>query len=101
MTVLEDLNAVVVSCSGEKKASEFLKKYRYRSVDEFFLKKEQNTYLYFASINKLFDDLPFPTEMLKELITAPESTAQKNTKDEDKQSSEQDNRTGFVFYQGL
>ena len=97
-SVLEDLNAVVVSCSGEKKASEFLKKYRYRSLDEFFLKKEQNTYLYFASINKrLSDDLPFPTEMLKELITAPESTAQKNTKDEDKQSSEQDNRTGLFF----
>ena len=92
ITVLEDLNAVVVSCSGEKKASEFLKKYRYRSVNEFFLKKEQNTYLYFAKINP-----PFPTEMLKELITAPESTAQKNTKDEDKQSSEQDNRTGLFF----
>ena len=98
ITVLVDLNAVVVSCSGEKKASEFLKKYRYRSVNEFFLKKEQNTYLYFASIKKsLSDDLPFPTEMLKELITAPESTAQKNTKDEDKQSSEQDNRTGLFF----
>ena len=98
MIVLEDLNVVVVSCSGEEKASEFLKKYRYRSVNEFFLKKEQNTYLYFASINKgTFGDLPFPTEMLKELITAPESTAQKNTKDEDKQSSEQDNRTGLFF----
>ena len=98
ITVLEDLNAVVVSCSGKKKASEFLKKYRYRSVNKFFLKKEQNTYLYFASINNgLFGDRPFPTEMLKELITAPESTAQKNTKDEDKQSSEQDNRTGLFF----
>ena len=97
-TIVEDLNAVVVSCSGEEKASEFLKKYRYRSVNEFFLKKEQNTYLYFASIKKdLFSDRPFPTEMLKELITAPESTAQKNTKDEDKQSSEQDNRTGLFF----
>ena len=97
-SVLEDLNAVVVSCSGERKASEFLKKYRYRSVNEFFLKKEQNTYLYFASINKrLIHDRPFPTEMLKELITAPESTAQKNTKDEDKQSSKQDNRTGLFF----
>ena len=98
ITVLEDLNAVVVSCSGKKKASEFLKKYRYRSVNEFFLKKEQNTYLYFASINKSnYPNRPFPTEMLKELITAPESTAQKNTKDEDKQSSEQDNRTGLFF----
>ena len=98
ITVLEDLNAVVVSCSGEKKASEFLKKYRYRSVNDFFLKKEHNTYLYFASINNgLRGDPPFPTEMLKELITAPESTAQKNTKDEDKQSSEQDNRTGLFF----
>ena len=98
ITVVEDLNAVVVSCSGEKKASEFLKKYRYRSVDEFFLKKEQNTYLYFVRINKdPFGDPPFPTKMLKELITAPESTAQKNTKDEDKQSSEQDNRTGLFF----
>ena len=94
-TIVEDLNAVVVSCSGEEKASEFLKKYRYRSVNEFFLKKEQNTYLYFASIKN--GSLPFPTEMLKELITAPESTAQKNTKDEDKQSSEQDNRTGLFF----
>ena len=91
-TIVEDLNAVVVSCSGEEKASEFLKKYRYRSVNEFFLKTEQNTYLFFAKINP-----PFPTEMLKELITAPESTAQKNTKDEDKQSSEQDNRTGLFF----
>ena len=101
ITVVQDLNAVVVSCSGKKKASEFLKKYQYRSVDEFFLKNEQNAYLYFARIFKsaLGDShhRPFPTEMLKELITAPESTAQKNTKDEDKQSSEQDNSTGLFF----
>ena len=98
ITVVQDLNAVVVSCSGEKKASEFLKKYQYRPVNEFFLKKEQNIYLYFARIVKgdlkdfrdEFDDRPFPTEMLKELTAAPESTAQKSTKLED-------NRTGLFF----
>jgi len=49
LTILsEQLKAIIVSCSGEKKASEFLSNFPWRRVDEFFLKKENNgTHLYF------------------------------------------------------
>ena len=52
LTILsEQLNAVIVSCSGEKKASEFLSNFRWCEVHEFFLKKEENnTHLYFTHI---------------------------------------------------
>ena len=51
----EQLNAFIVSCSGEKKASEVLSNFTWRRVDEFFLKKEENnTHLYFAQIRKSY-----------------------------------------------
>ncbi|CAH3172277.1 unnamed protein product [Porites lobata] len=47
----EQLKAVIVSCSGEKKASEFLSNFTWRHVHQFFLKKEENnTHLYFTQI---------------------------------------------------
>jgi len=41
ISVLEDLSAVIVSCSGEKKASDILKKYSLPNVPNIFLKKEE------------------------------------------------------------
>jgi len=87
ISVLEDLSAVIVSCSGEKKASDILKKYSLPNVDDIFLKKEEGkTYVYFAEIrSKLF---AFPTEMLRELMSSPESSQRKEPVDD--QSNEQD-----------
>ena len=87
ITVVEDLSAVVVSCAGEKKASYLLNKYR--SVDDFFLKKEDDgkVYLYIAQIHDRCS--AFPTEMLRELISLPESTQKKKSVCD--QSNEQDN----------
>ena len=76
ITVLEDINGLLVSCSGEVKASHFLKKYPPRSVEHFFLRKEGQMYLYFARICKRFD-YPFPTEMLGDLIWSQDSNEQK------------------------
>ena len=85
ISVVEDLSAVVVSCSGEKKASDFLKKYSLENLDDIFLKKEEGKiYLYIARIASI----PFPTEMLKELISSPESTRKKKPVSD--QSNEQD-----------
>ena len=96
ITVLEDVNAVVVSCSGrELKASEFLKKHLLRLVHEFFLKKEEKMIIYIAKVVKN-SDVTFPTELLKELISSPEST-QKNKKPVGDQSNEQDNRTALCL----
>ena len=48
----EQLKAFIGSCSGEKKASEFLSNFTWCRVDEFFLKKEENnTHLYFTRIS--------------------------------------------------
>ena len=38
----QQLNAVIVSSAGEKKASEILSNSTWRSIDEFFVKKEEN-----------------------------------------------------------
>ena len=85
ISVVEDLSAVVVSCSGEKKASDFLKKYSLENLDDIFLKKEEGKiYLYIARI----ESTPFPTEMLKELISSPESTRKKKPVSD--QSNEQE-----------
>ena len=80
ITVLDDLDGLLVSCSGEVKASHFLKRYQPRSVEHFFLKKEENVYLYFARIYKWFD-YSFPNEMLKDLTSSPrhQSNKQGNT----------------------
>ena len=106
ITVMEDLNAVVESCSGVEKASRFLKKYPVRPTREFFLKKEKNMHLYFGIVDnyRVFSTsesppFPFPTEMLKELIASPESTAQKRKKSDAHQSSEQNTRTAVCSTQ--
>ncbi|XP_078368871.1 uncharacterized protein LOC144652677 [Oculina patagonica] len=92
ITVVEDLNAVLVSCSGENKASDFLIKYQFPRVDKFFLKKEGTKMnIYMTEIRK-DNDFTFPTEMLKESpISSPEPTQKK--KSVGGQSNEQDNRT--------
>ena len=82
LTILsEQLNAVMVSCSGEKKASEFLSNFTWRPVCEFFLKKEENnTYLYFTQI--LIDrisSIPYLlSDMIKALISKQETTKKTN-----------------------
>ena len=77
----EQLNAFFVSCSGKKKASEFLSNFTWRRVDEFFLKKEENnTYLYFMKIIKHESlGIPFlPCKMMKALISKQETTKKTN-----------------------
>ncbi|CAH3031412.1 unnamed protein product [Pocillopora meandrina] len=64
-----DTNAVFLSCSGEKKAADLLKKYPRRSVSEFFLKRERKIVAYVHEICKDEDGITFPTEMLRELIS--------------------------------
>ena len=82
LTILsEQLNAFIVSCSGEKKASEFLSNFGCRQVCEFFLKKEENnTHLYFALIKKdRIGGIPFrPCKMIKALISKQETTKKTN-----------------------
>ena len=68
----QQLNAVIVSCVGEKKASEFVSNLTWRSIDEFFLKKEENnTHLYLAKIDQPFD-------RIKALISKQETTKKTN-----------------------
>ena len=96
ISVLEDLSAVVVCCSGEKwKASDFLKKYSLSSVTEVFLKKEEEKiYLYIAGI---VWRTVCPTEMLKglkELTSSRESTQRKPVDD---QSNEEDDSSALCL----
>ena len=74
----EQLNAVIVSCSGEKKASEFLSNLTWRHIDEFFLKKEENnTHLYFTQISN--DRYGFLAhDIIKALISKQETTKKTN-----------------------
>ena len=91
ISVVDNLSAVIVSCSGEKKASDFLKKYSLPYPEDVFLKKEDGKiYLYFAGINSWLTT--FPTEMLRELISSPESTQKKPVDD---QSNEQDDSSAL------
>ena len=85
----QQLNAVIVSCVGEKKASEFLSNLTWRSIDEFFLKKEENnTHLYLAQILKnTFSDIPFLPSITKALISKKDTT--KKTKVNADKSSEE------------
>ena len=69
ITVAEDTNAVFLSCSGEKKAADLLKKFPRRPVDEFFLKRETKIVVYVYQIRKEKHGSTFPTEMLRELIS--------------------------------
>ena len=80
-TVVEELSAVVVSCSGKKwKASDFLKNWSFSSLNEIFLKKEEGKiYLYVAEIRSAINR--FPTEMFMEPISSPQSTQKKSVDD--------------------
>ena len=69
ITVAEDTNAVFLSCSGEKKAADLLKKFPRRPVGEFFLKRETKIVVYVYQIRKDIYGSTFPTEMLRELIS--------------------------------
>ena len=78
----EQLKAFIGSCSGEKKASEFLNKFPWRPVDEFFIKKEENTtHLYFMKITKNeLKGIPFlPCKMIEALISKQETAKKTNT----------------------
>ena len=92
LTILsEQLNAFFLSCSGEKKASEFLSNFTWRRVDEFFLKKEENnTHLYFSRIIKRkIQSIPFlPCKMIKALISKQETTTKKTNMNGDESSEE-------------
>ena len=68
----QQLNAVIVSSAGEKKASEFLSNLTWRSIDDCFLKKEENnTHLYCFEIVKPFD-------IIKALVSNQETTKKTN-----------------------
>ena len=78
--LVQQLNAVIVSSAGEKKASEFLSNSTWRRIDDFFSKKEENnTHLYLAKIVK--DErkgIPFPCDIIKALISKQETTKKTN-----------------------
>ena len=89
LTILsEQLNAVIVSCSGEKKASEFLSNLTWCPVGEFFLKKEENnTHLYFTQIST--DRSGFRAhDIIKALISKQETTTKKTNMNGDESSEE-------------
>ena len=86
ITVAKDIDAVFLSCSGEKKAADFLKKFPRRPLREFFFKRERKIIVY---VYCLWNS--FPTEMLRELISPTvESTRVKRVGDP---LNEQDNET--------
>ena len=92
ISVLEDLSAVIVSCSGEKNAPAFVKKYPLQHVDDIFLKKEERkTYLYFAQVESQLSCI----EMLRELMSWPECTQGKKPVDD--QSNEQDDSSALCL----
>ena len=94
-SVLDNLSAVIVNCSGEKKkASDFVKKYSVQTVADIFLKKEGGkTYLYFARIWPRVST--FPTEMLREVMSSSEFTQRKKPVDD--QSNEQDDNSALCL----
>ena len=86
ITVAEDIDAVFLSCSGEKKAADFLKKFPRRPLREFYFKRERKIIVYVCCLWN-----SFPTEMLRELISPTvESTRVKRVGDP---LNEQDNET--------
>ena len=80
ITLLQQLNAVIVSSAGEKKASEFLSNLTWHRIDEFFLKKEENnTHLYLAKIVKdQYRGISFSCDIIKALISKQETTKKTN-----------------------
>ena len=91
ISLSEQLKVVIVSCSGEKKASEFLSNFTWRQVNEFFLKKEENvTHLYFMKIFK-YDDYGvsfLAYGMIKALISKQETTKKTNMNGDESCSEE-------------
>ena len=79
LTILsEQLKAFIVSCSGEKKASEFLSNFTWRRVCEFFLKKEEkNTHLYFTYFGFVGSGF-LAHDIIKALISKQETTKKTN-----------------------
>ena len=79
LTILsEQLMAFIVSCSGEKKASEFLSNLTWRRVCEFFLKKEENnTHLYLTEIRTDASGF-YVHDIIKALISKQETTKKTN-----------------------
>ena len=69
ITIAEDTNAVFLSCSGEKKAADLLKKFPRHCLGEFFLKRERKIVVYVYQIHVVKYGSTFPTEMLRELIS--------------------------------
>ena len=81
ISLTQQLNAVMVSRTGEQKASEFLNVFPWRRVNEFFLMKEGNkTHLYFTEIvNSEYDGISFlPYKMVKTLVSLEETTMKTN-----------------------
>ena len=104
LTILsEQLNAFIVSCSGEKKASEFLSNLTWRRVAEFFLKKEENnTCLYFTKIikhNAIKGASFLAYEIFKALISEQETT--KRTNMDGDESSEESSSSCCSKHHGL
>ena len=84
----EQLEAFIASCSGEKKAAEFLSNFTCQ-VDEFFLKKEENnTHLYFTEIISTSRFRVLAHDMIKAAIGKQETTAKKTNMNGDESSGE-------------
>ncbi|CAH3180191.1 unnamed protein product [Porites lobata] len=78
ISLVQQLNAVIVSRTGEQKASEFLNAFPWRQVNDFFLMKEENnTHLYFTDIVRCPGD-SFLFKMVKKLVSLEETTKKTN-----------------------
>ena len=89
LTILsEQLNAFIVSCSGEKKASEFLSNLTWCPVSEFFLKKEENnTHLYFTEIRNS-DPRCLALDIIHKALISKKKTTKKTNMNGDESSEE-------------
>ena len=97
ITVAEDTDAVFISCSGEKKAADLLKKFPRCPVSEFSLERERKMIVYVRLLLKEEGVGTFPTEMLRELISPTvESTRVKRVGDP---LNEQDNEIALYLTQ--
>ena len=65
LSIMRDLNAVLLTCSGEIKA---VKKYDWLRIDGFFLKKEEKRIFFF--LTRITNDV-LHSELLTELTSAP------------------------------
>ena len=101
LTILsEQLNAFIVSCSGKKKASEFLSNLTWCPVGEFFLKKEENnTHLYFTQISR--DRSSFRAHDIMKALISKQETATKKTNMNGDESSEESSSSCCLKRHGL